>query len=59
MKVELFKDRQGKWRWRFKSRNGRIPGRQGFDRKSNAKQSALAAVWDIKHHLTRVVTRER
>lgn len=40
MRVEIYKDKRGEWRWRVKHSNGRIlaDSGEGYSRKSDAKK---------------------
>ncbi len=44
MKFHLYKDGKGEWRWRIKSRNGKVPGEQGFSRKIDCVNSIRAII---------------
>lgn len=45
MRVELYRDKRGRWRWRAKAANGRIvaASNQSFSTKRNALVGARAA----------------
>lgn len=40
MKFETYRDKHGKWRWRIVSRNGKIPGQEGYASRANAERAA-------------------
>lgn len=44
MKFHLYKDSKGEWRFRIKSRNGKIPGEQGYSRKVDCVKAIHAII---------------
>jgi hypothetical protein len=46
MKYEIYKDKAGKWRWRFVASNGRImaDSGQGYTRLRSCKE-AIETIW--------------
>ena len=41
--IEVFKDKKGEWRWRVKSRNGKIVAQsEGYKRRKGAENGKLA-----------------
>ena len=42
MKIHVYKDMRGEWRWRIKSRNGRTIGDSGEGYKSRAHARRMA-----------------
>jgi uncharacterized protein YegP (UPF0339 family) len=56
MRLEVFADDAGSWRWRCRAGNNRVVFTAGesFASKSNAKRAAfrVAALWDSEEELT-------
>ena len=49
MKFEVYKDKKGEWRWRLKSRNGKIVAvGEGYRYKGGAIKAVRALVSNIK-----------
>ena len=42
MKIQIYKDKRGEWRWRIKTKNGRViaDSAEGYKRKSGAARAA-------------------
>lgn len=46
MKIRIYKDKRGEWRWRMVARNGRTvaDSGEGYVRRSNARRAAFRLV---------------
>lgn len=46
MKIEIYKDSRGEWRWRLRSRNGKIVADcgEGYKTKSSVKKAVIRFV---------------
>lgn len=45
MKIRIYKDRSGEWRWRMVARNGRVVADSAEGYKT--KRGAVRAVWNV------------
>ena len=53
MKIELYEDKGGEWRWRMKARNGRTvaTGGEGFSSKGACSESVMKVIRGIRESL--------
>lgn len=56
MRIDVYEDKQGQWRWRFVAANGRIiaDSAEGYSTESNCRRAVNMVLRDVEKYAKRI-----